>query len=423
MILVFGSQAPSFWLGQNAVRTGSGYDAGGNWIDQVFFLSIIVGSWIVASWRRVNWNKLFAANTAITLFYVYFITSCLWSAQPGDSFTRVLKDFGTTVLVISVILSENDPLEAVRAVYTRCACVLFPLSLYFIKYSYLSFGRGYTINGDIMYTGVTTHRNTLGQIAMVFCLFLIWDYLEALPADAMLPWGKIRWDCLVLLFMGAYLLFISESKTSLVCLLIGLPLLIGGRWLSSRVMNKGVLFAAMCLPFLTYFTPQIISSMEPLLGYMERDATLTGRTVVWQYIISTSSNPLLGAGFWSFWGGQGRIEISDAIRGFVINAHSGYLDIYLDGGLIGLALLFCLLLFSGKRLIINQMNRYQRMRYAFLIVAIIYNLTESCFARPSLIWFTALLVLIEFPFLRSNEKFGHELQERSTDRFVVEVGS
>jgi hypothetical protein len=38
-----------------------------------------------------------------------------------------------------------------------------------------------------------------------------------------------------------------------------------------------------------------------------------------------------------------------------------------------------------------------RVRFAFLIVAILHNLTESSFARMGLMWFTTLLMIYEFP--------------------------
>lgn len=417
MLLTLGSKTPSYWFGLPNT-------AAVNQLDQVFFLFIIFGSWIVASWRGVKWSKLLTTNTAITLFYVYFFISPLWSARPSDSLTRVLKDFGTTLLVISVILSEKDPLQAVRAAYVRCACVLFPLSVLFFRYSYLGFGWTYARNGDPTYTGVAVQKNSLGEMALVFCLFLIWDYLETRPAGAQRLWDWSQWDYLVLMLIGAWLLYMSQSKTSLVCLLIGLPLMIGGEWLSSRVISKMVLLGALSLPFFTFFTPQFRSIIAPLLGALGRDATLTGRTDVWQYITSTTVNPIVGAGFWNFWTGEDRFVISEAHQGYVLNAHNGYLDIYLDGGLIGLVLLFCLLFASGKRLIGNlHVNRYQRVRYAFLIIAIINNLTESLFARPSMIWFTTLLVLVEFPSLKSYETFGHNAQDQSNGACVVEAAS
>jgi hypothetical protein len=82
------------------------------------------------------------------------------------------------------------------------------------------------------------------------------------------------------------------------------------------------------------------------------------------------------------------------------SAHNGYLDVYLDGGLIGVGLLFSILLLQGSRLAREARgNRYQLLKFAWLIVVIIYNLTESAFVRLGPMWFTTLLVLINPRFL------------------------
>jgi O-antigen ligase len=78
------------------------------------------------------------------------------------------------------------------------------------------------------------------------------------------------------------------------------------------------------------------------------------------------------------------------------------LDIYIDGGIVGLIFLFILLATSGHRIIKQfrknrDVGHFLRLRFAVLAVAIIYNLSESNFARMSLIWFTTLLAIAEFP--------------------------
>ncbi len=421
MALILGSRSPSQWLSLSPVGQDSPGSAAGNLSDQAFFLLMMIGSWIVASSRGVKWYKLFAANAAIMLFYLYFVVGCSWSDHPGDSFIRILKDFGATVVVISVILSEKNPQEAIRTVYTRCACVLIPLSAFFMKFTYHGFGRSYGKNGDVMFTGVAVQKNSLGELMLVCSFFLIWDHLETRPAGAKRLWGTIRWDYLVLLFMGAWILNASQSKSSLVCLLIGVAVMVSG-WLDSRKISRIVFFVVLSLPFLLLLTQQFSSALGPVLGLLGRDATFTGRTDIWKHIGLTTVNPLVGAGFYNFWGGKGGEAIRVAMQTEVPNAHDGYLDLFLDGGIIGLILLFCVLWTSGRRIIANLgKNRYQRVRFAFLIVAIVSNLTESSFARPSLLWFTMILVILEFPFLKVNETAGHGLPKRNSSNSVMAV--
>src|ERR1017187_6812880 len=199
-LLVVGSRPLGYWLGGSGSWNGNGLanDAGGSPADQIFFFCIIVTSLIIATSRRMQWGKLFAANLPLMLFYLYFALSISWSEDPVGSSKRLFKDFGM-LFVISVIFSEKNPLEAVRAVYVRCACVLFPLSAVFIKW-FPNIARSFAMNGDIMYSGVTTQKNTLGEIVLVFGLFLVWDCLETWPAKW--RWSRLPWDRLLLLLIG-----------------------------------------------------------------------------------------------------------------------------------------------------------------------------------------------------------------------------
>lgn len=142
------------------------------------FLFVIGTSFLVATSRGMRWNKLLAGNTPIMLFYLYFALSLFWSGDPTGSLKRLSKDFGL-LFVIGLIYSEKDPVQAIRAVFVRTAFVLIPLSVLFVKF-YPEYARAYTIAGDIMITGVTTQKNSLGETILLFTLFLVWDYLEAL---------------------------------------------------------------------------------------------------------------------------------------------------------------------------------------------------------------------------------------------------
>jgi O-antigen ligase len=169
---------------------------------------------------------------------------------------------------------------------------------------------------------------------------------------------------------------------------------------------------ALSLPFWLLLTQQFRSLFTPLLSVLGRDATFTGRADIWEHIDASTVNPIVGAGFWNFWGGKGGAAISAAMQTGVPNAHSGYLDIYLDGGLIGLVLLFLLLLTTGNRLVRDaRRSRFDRLKFALLTVAVVVNLTESNFARPSLIWFTTVLAMLQFvPLLRSKRRPIMQLQ-------------
>jgi len=401
-VMILASRPMSVWAAGGRVRGAveNANDLASSSLDQIFYLSVLGISFLVASMRGVKWGKIYAANKTLMIFYLYFFLSILWSSDPSGSFKRLIKDF-SLLFVAALIFTEKDPMEAVRAVYVRCAFVLLPLSMVFIKW-FPVYGRVYGIGGEMTLTGVTTQKNSLGEIVLIFTLFLVWDYLEMRRATETVRRRKIPWALFFLLLNGGWLLHLSDSKTATVCTAVGLFLIIRSGRLLSKTISRVVFIGALSLPFLVFFSQEFGEVIAPLMAALGRDMTFTGRTEIWQHININTVNPLIGYGYWNFWGGPGGDRINLAMKALIPNAHNGYLDLYLDGGILGLSVLFLLLLATGNSIIKrlkpgSDENRYQRVRLAFVVAAIIYNLSESTFARMGPIWLTSLMMITDFP--------------------------
>jgi O-antigen ligase len=395
LLLILGSRPVSAWLGGGWNVRELANDAETSPLDQLFYFSVLGSSLVVVLLRRVKFGKFLRANLPLIFLYLFFALSISWSDDPLGSTKRLIKDFGM-LLVVCVILSEKNPREAIRAIYVRCAIILFPHSVVFIKW-FPNFARSFTVEGTPMYTGVTMQKNTLGEIVLVFSLFVIWDCLETQPAKWQLK--RLPWDRLLLLVMGVWLLQICQSKTAFLCLVLSTVLMLRGGWLASKTVSRVALLAALSLPYLMFFAQKFNSVIAPLIEALGRDMTFTGRTDIWEHISSDTVNPLIGAGYYNFWGGSGGLRVNEAMHEIIPNAHNGYVDMYLDGGIIGLILLFSMLVAYGRRLMKHLPDdRFQRLRFAMLIAMIVYNMSESMYGRLSTIWFTTLLVLVDFPY-------------------------
>ena len=409
VLVILSTRTPAGWLGIANGASGSGLtnDRAGNLVDQGFFaLSILICWWIGHS-RGVKWRKVLGANLPLTIFYAYFVLSVFWSDFPGDSLVRILKDFGCIVIVGAVILSEKEPLEAIRATYFRFACVVVPLSAVMLRYS--SSGKEYAHNGTVSFVGAAAQKNSFGELLLVSVLFLVWDHMEDRRSAGKSIWSGMSWDRLLLLSMSLWLLKLSESATSMAVLVIALSLILAGRLLDSRWIGRIVLAGALAYPIVVLTTTATPSVFGPILALLGRDATFTGRADIWRNITWNTVNPWVGAGFWNFWGGPGGRAFAAAMRTDIPNAHDGYLDIYLDGGIIGVGLLSLMLLSYGRRLIKKlPLDRFNHFRFAFFIVMILHNVTESSFARVSALWFTTVLIMIDFPRLASQVSTASE---------------
>jgi exopolysaccharide production protein ExoQ len=397
-VMVLGSRPVSYWFEVRQYNGYTGEEGSAGLVDEAFFLLFIGASFFVASSRGERWGRLLTMNLTFLMIYLFYAISIMWSGDPLGSSKRLIKDFGL-LLVIAAIFSEKEPIEALRAVYFRSACVLIPLSIVFDKY-FPRFAREYTKNGQPLLSGVTGQKNSLGEMVFIFGIFIVWDYLEQRKTRIR---GRIwrQWDHITLFLMGIVLLYHCQSKTALLCLMIGCALSIRSGWLASSKISRLAFYGAFATPFLLFFSQEFSYAIQPIVAAMGRDMTFTGRANIWNQITWNTVNPIVGYGYWNFWGSDKGLAIADNMETTIPNAHCGYVDVYLDGGMIGLAIIFLFLLTYGNRLTAKRRpDRFQLVRIAVLCSAIIYNLSESSLTRVGLLWFTTIAMVVSFPEIR-----------------------
>ena len=113
-------------------------------------------------------------------------------------------------------------------------------------------------------------------------------------------------------------------------------------------------------------------------------------------LLAMQGNVLLGTGFNSFWSGERLAAIYNSLG--IIQAHNGYLETYLNGGVLAIVLLGFLLLSVAKAINreLVQCSDYARVRLTFLVVTVLYNFTEAAFNKMGIIWFAFLLVVVQY---------------------------
>src|SRR5882724_4592045 len=159
--LIICSRQPSEWLntfgfqaGGISVEEGSPFDA------CVYFTLIAAGAYVLSK-RHVQLSVIIRQNQWLTIFFIYCLLSIVWSDFPFVAFKRWLKVLGHPIMAL-IVLTEPDPLEGLTRLMKRCAYVIVPVSIFFIKY-YPDLGRGFDQwSGGAVNTGITTNKNTLG---------------------------------------------------------------------------------------------------------------------------------------------------------------------------------------------------------------------------------------------------------------------
>src|SRR4029077_11825127 len=141
-------------------------------------LVLIVAAAVVLVRRRLQVLRVISANPWLAVVYLFWLESVLWSDDPVMTFKRLFKDLGNVAMVL-VVLTDRNPVETIKAVCVRCAYIGVPLSVVLIRY-YPNFGRiyiGYNVD-QVWLGGVGSDKNTLGILALVAVIFLLWDLLE-----------------------------------------------------------------------------------------------------------------------------------------------------------------------------------------------------------------------------------------------------
>ncbi len=391
-VTLLGSRPVSSWF---SIDGGGGsaesYDEGNPFERGVYFVLIIYALFVLAR-RGVRLRDVLAANAWLAVFFLYWGLSIFWADASFIALKRWIKDLGNIVMVL-VILTDGKPLEAMKAVFVRSASLLLPVSVLFIRFI-PEFGRTYHVwSGEMMYTGVATHKNSLGVLVLVSLMFLVWDFMDR-PAEGTPARSRMsRLGEVSLVLMGAWLLIKAGSATSTGCAIVGVVLMFLLRWKALRNSVGIIEFLAVAGTILLWPTGIAQSVLDFfIVDVLGRDLTLTSRTDVWPMLLSKADSVLVGSGFNSFWTGERLADIYGQLG--IIQAHNGYLETYLNGGLVGLALLV-LFLISAVRKANKQLaegGAIANLRFAMILVNVVYNFTEASFNKTTLIWFAFLMV-------------------------------
>ena len=394
-MFIIGSRLPSQWLG-GQTGTAAAVLQEGNPLDRTIDLILILLAITTLMLRSFQWHKFFTRNLALMAFLSFALISIVWSDFPFVAFKRWFRDLGNYLMIL-VVLSDSYPLEAVRALLRRLSYLLIPLSVMLVKYFH-----GLSVNYNVWtgiaeYTGAATSKNMLGVACLVSGIFFFWDTVTRWPDRKERRTKRILLVNYALLGMTLWLLHLSSSATSRVCLAIGCLVILAAHSKKFK-RHPGLLKVLIPTSFLLYlllaFGLDLNGSFASAVG---RDPTLTDRTKIWAGVLSIHTNPLVGTGYESFWLGP-RLQLIWPLIGHVNEAHNGYLDIFLNLGGIGLALLLVFMIASYRKICkrITSAPALASLSLALWTVMLFYDMTESAF-RGGLLWVTFLLAAIAVP--------------------------
>jgi exopolysaccharide production protein ExoQ len=343
----------------------------GNFTTQIIksALYLIAFCILIIRWKYAV--KLAAKNIIIWVILLWVFTTFVWSEEPSLTLRTSAALLGTTVIALYIAIYYDYGRFALVAAWSflivdilsSCAIAFFPSlgiswdpygwrGIYFTK-------NGLGINslyGMILFTTLLTNKKTakLGMVGLILSSILLIGSRSVT--------SLISCACALSIWMvlQAYL---HKNRPFFISLIISFFIVcVIGMWL-----------------FLT-------NNAEIVVGNLGKDLTFTGRTPIWEGVLFfIRQNPWLGYGYGAVWIGKDYgigSFISDPMNYYVVNSHNGYLDLLLEIGAVGVALvsLVIITILYKQFSILGSSTRLKGSELwpiVFLITLIVYNSTEA----------------------------------------------
>lgn len=344
---------------------------------------------LIARWKKVIY--VLSKDKFIWVLMVIIVVSVFWSYVPAMTLRRSLTMVGPTLfgLYFATRYSLKQQLQLLGWMFGIAVVLSLLFGVALPKYGVM----GGMHAGA--WRGIYFNKNSLGKMmipsAMTFLLLAF-----STPRNRWLLWCGFS--------LSVSLLLLSTSKSSL----INLVQLIAAffvfrtfRWRYELMIPALIAIATVGGGLSVLFT----ANADTVLGSLGKDATLTGRTDLWPYVLEMiEKRPWLGYGYNGFWLGlDGESAYIWRATGWKPpNAHNGLLDLWLDLGLLGVSVFLLgfwtslLRALAWARLSRTSDGLWPVIYITFMVLA---NLTESTLLeRNNVCWVlyvaVALSVLI-----------------------------
>jgi O-antigen ligase len=361
LILFFLTQATkifSFWK-----ETTSAFDVdvggtGNTIIGLIGLISLFFNLLLI----KDNFTQFIYVSKKIKMFYIlfgFFCISFLWSEVPFITIKRTFKFFILLVGILSVSLEK----ELYLTFFKRLIIIVIVSSfiLVFTPFGWM------TIGEKTIACGIMTHKSNIAGFCAISILFSFFY--------------KNTKSFLLIIILSTLILLLTQGKNPLLNLILAISYTYFMRVIKNKIFAFTFILCNILLFLIIYHCYHYDISIEYLLSLIGKEPTLTGRTSIWLALINIGArmHPFLGFGFDSFFIGEKSAWILKFLEWDAPEAHSGYLKIFLEGGIIGL-LLWTLYIISLLHSILSLKN-YKNKYYlsAFVLYSTFYNIVSNSF--------------------------------------------
>ncbi|RCJ32889.1 polymerase [Nostoc minutum NIES-26] len=312
-------------INEGEVQTAGGVD--NSLVLALFFLTYVLFFFLlVARWKKVIY--VLSKDRFIWALFGLVVLSICWSVNPSKTITRIIALTGTTMfgLYLATRYTMKEQLKLLTWMFGIAIMLSFVFAVALPKFGIM----GGLHAGS--WRGIYYHKNGLG---LLMALSTIIFFIQVIDAR------KNRWIVWFGCSLSVILLLLSTAKSSLTNCIIVLAICLTCqilRWNYDWMIPgfTGVATIAGSLYIL------LTTNLDTLLASIGKDTSLTGRTDIWPLVLNAiGKRPWQGYGFGAFWGewNSEASRIWNAAGWPVPNSHNGFLDVWLQLGILGLLLL------------------------------------------------------------------------------------
>jgi exopolysaccharide production protein ExoQ len=332
---------------------------------------------IIWRWRR--FLSVATRDIPLLILFVMIGISGLWSALPDS--TELTAKAVQRAMLIGVYLASRYSLKEQMRILSWVLGIISLVSL-FVSLGLPSMGRSASSGA---WQGIFLYKNHFAIFMNLAASLFLLNYLNHYKCRY-----KYRWFGWIGFMICTIMIFLSLSKSNYVIFLISiflLPLRIFVKQeykLQVILIGKTFLFAGLAL-FLVFNNLESI-----VVDTLGKNLEFNGRTPIWELCIELGlKRPWLGYGIAGFWGSRESLLVQattwagstfaiDEIYQF--NSHNGYLEVFLQLGLVGLSLYLLSLISTLKRTIhylISTGSFESIWVLQTLIIICLYNFSDT----------------------------------------------
>lgn len=278
-----------------------------------------------------------AALFVVIAFSAYIMISPSWSVAP-----QISLQYGSTlvgVLCVAYLMSVDMNMRGVLILIARVTVTLSVIGLIL-----------YVLRADVaIYVDAANRSNLLGTSPFkgLFPHKIVAGYYAATGIVAILATSRRGLGRVLGIICLLAVVMLSSSSTALVLL----PFAVAIYLLTRRALDRGMRTRAWIASLVVTATAGgflMAWTWSDVLGLLSRDATLTGRTVLWDWGIRTwAERPIFGWGYGAYFETPEAAAVAWSIPEFrswdVPHFHETYIQAAVDFGLVGLVALVVVL--------------------------------------------------------------------------------